>query len=493
MLVSTLLIVGFAFNPAQASCAQWDLTGDGTANVVDVQCHIDLTLAELVGTRPPACVGPAQSGDYNQNGSVNVVDTQLLISGVLSCVDGPAPSEDWTRDILHTDLVADIQAMEATATITVAAANTTGASFEVGSLNIDAVWGPDGDLEWQVVGDRLDVGVTAGEENIIVIDYAFDVADPLEGGLLSTGATRTWPTYCGNLFPCHSDPADGMTWTLDVLGTPRGEKTIYASEVETDAPSYMLAWATADFDSYTFATTDAGTTVEAHLLDAVTPAQQANLEVAANAFGFYEAVLGDYAFGEIVGVVEVEYPEPAWLMGMEHHPWWHLAPDLIDDIVTMVHEPAHGWYGNGVRIACWEDFVLSEGATTYLSAVALGDMGGANLEADVWSYYQQALYFTAEKNTVVAWPDGCGAIGSVEAELYNGVPYYKGAFFLKAVENEIGRPQLLSALSGFYQARVGTAATTQEFIDYLEADTGFDTSALVDTWLKSTGMPAVFP
>jgi aminopeptidase N len=36
--------------------------------------------------------------------------------------------------------------------------------------------------------------------------------------------------------------------------------------------------------------------------------------------------------------------------------------------VDQVHEAAHGWFGDGVRLRCWEDFVLSEGTASHLDA-----------------------------------------------------------------------------------------------------------------------------
>ena len=52
----------------------------------------------------------------------------------------------------------------------------------------------------------------------------------------------------------------------------------------------------------------------------------------------------------------------------------------MNDEVTHAHEAAHGWFGDGIRLACWEDFVLSEGTVSYLSAHVLGQVAGADAE-----------------------------------------------------------------------------------------------------------------
>ena len=52
---------------------------------------------------------------------------------------------------------------------------------------------------------------------------------------------------------------------------------------------------------------------------------------------------------------------------MEHHPQWHVDDSSFGSQETQAHEASHGWYGDGIRLACWEDFVLSEGTVTYLA------------------------------------------------------------------------------------------------------------------------------
>src|SRR5262249_4552368 len=51
----------------------------------------------------------------------------------------PPPSEDWTRDILSTGLELDLATLSGTATIVLAGSESTGASFEIGDLEIASV------------------------------------------------------------------------------------------------------------------------------------------------------------------------------------------------------------------------------------------------------------------------------------------------------------------------------------------------------------------
>ncbi|MBW3535314.1 MAG: penicillin acylase family protein, partial [Gemmatimonadetes bacterium] len=52
-------------------------------------------------------------------------------------------------------------------------------------------------------------------------------------GLLPGGSTVTWPYFCGNLFPCHSLPADGTTFTLALDGIPEGHAAVFPPSIDT--------------------------------------------------------------------------------------------------------------------------------------------------------------------------------------------------------------------------------------------------------------------
>ena len=67
---------------------------------------------------------------------------------------------------------------------------------------------------------------------------------------------------------------------------------------------------------------------------------------------------------------------------MEHHPFVHIGSVAIGDEETNVHESAHGWFGDGIRIACWEDFVLSEGTVSATSPARALDVVAPDCRRD---------------------------------------------------------------------------------------------------------------
>lgn len=209
-------------------------------------------------------------------------------------------------------------------------------------------------------------------------------------------------------------------------------------------------------------------------------------------FAWYETNLGPYLYGPEAGAVSVSWGGGAY-GGMEHHPFWHTAAAAIDDEEVNAHEAAHGWFGDGIRIRCWEDFVLSEGTVTYLAARALEATAGAAVADDVWASYQLRLnnaMATAPHKT--AWPNGgatCNAIDMLE--WFSSIPYMKGAFFFRALETRIGRPALDTALAAFYDERKAQAAGMQDLLDTIETMSDYDLTACADAWLKQDALPAI--
>src|SRR5262249_34390218 len=154
-----------------------------------------------------------------------------------------------------------------------------------------------------------------------------------------------------------------------------------------------------------------------------------------------------------------------------------VSQDSMGDEETHAHEAAHGWFGDGVRLRCWEDLTLSEGTVTYLSARSLEDVAGEAVGKKVWDGIKDELDEVVKTEDRLAWPSGCAKI-DVLHDLWNNVPYMKGAFFYRAVEEQAGRAALDRALRRFYQERKGTAAGMQDMLDTIKDETGFDPTDL---------------
>jgi hypothetical protein len=397
-----------------------------------------------------------------------------------------APSTNWERDVVSTRLEVDLGSDSAVATLELAASTRTGASLEVGSLAIESVEGPAGPLPFRVVDGRLDLGLAARKPAEVRVRYAFERSKALEG-VTTGGTTFTWPIFCGNVFPCKSQPSDGQRFELAVTGAPTGRKVVYPTRIVADAPSYMLAWAVGDYTKLALGETKDGRKVSVHYLPGEKSKAVRGTEHLVAAFEWLESTYGEYLYGDEVGSVSAAWG-PGAFGGMEHHPLWHVASSAIDDEETHVHEAAHGWFGDAVRLSCWEDLTLSEGTVSYLAARALEAVAGTSSGAAIWVSYEARLDDVIATEDRVALPSSCNEI-DVLHDLWNEVPYMKGAFFYRAVEEKVGRAKLDAALASFYARYRGKAARMQDMLDVLVDETGFDPAELADGWLRSLGRP----
>jgi hypothetical protein len=420
----------------------------------------------------------------------------VLLSGCNSGGSGdnrsalPDASIDWERDILLTSLNIDVESMTGRADVVIAgSSSSSGASFEVGDLIITNVTSDGIPLNYSTELNRLDVGVPLSvESQTLSIEYSFNLHDN-HNGVLENGVTFTWPYYCGNIFPCKSEPAEGSHYQMMISGIPRDSVGIYPQSVSADMPAYALAWAIGDYRYRHLGETVNGTEVGVYYFSDQQQSALLGTQYLVDVFDWYEQTYGEYLFGNSVASVAVDWLGGGY-GGMEHHPYWHIASESFSDPLTHVHEAAHGWFGNGVRIACWEDFVLSEGLTSYLTARALTEVVGEAYGDQIWSTYEDRLnrLQTSGENKI-AWPQGCHGVDILEDELFGTAPYMKGAFFFKHLEQVLGRDVLDGLLAEFYAENRGGATTLQNLLDHISENSRYDPQDCARAWLRMESLP----
>ncbi|MCG7897376.1 MAG: peptidase M1 [Candidatus Thiodiazotropha weberae] len=402
----------------------------------------------------------------------------------------PPATEDWQRDILLTSLSIDLETMQGSADILLSGSTTTsGASFETGDLIIAQVTANGRQLNYQNENGTLHIGVPPSlDEVTLSIDYSLNLQSDFNG-LLDGGMSFTWPYYCGNLFPCKSEPAEGSGYELQINGAPTDSEVIYPASVISDAPAYMLAWVVGDYLFSNLGTTAAGTEVGIYYPADLQQQALDGSRYLRDVFDWYEQTYGPYPFGQAVASVSVDWG-PGQFGGMEHHPFWHIASSSISDPWVHVHEAAHGWFGNGVRIACWEDFVLSEGLASYLTARAVSAIAGEASGDQVWASYAARLaQLQQSSGNKIAWPAGCQQIDILQDGLFGTAPYMKGAFFFKHLEFSLGVDLLDRILREFFLANVGSAASMDELLQLVEQSSDYAPEACAMAWLRSETVP----
>lgn len=404
------------------------------------------------------------------------------------------PTANRQREVVDTRLSFDLGALTATAVITLGPSDQPGASLEIGDLVIEQVAVAGRALPFAVNASVLTLALPASEKPTTVeIAYRWRTHEwtSQDGftGASSDGYTNIWPYHCGNLFPCHSDPSDGTTFSLTLYGVPPGKTAVYPASLSTEAPAYQIAWSIDAYTELPLGTTSAGTRVSAWHRPYEAERVVAGTQHLVAAFDWLERALGPYRFGDRVGPVAVNWPSKTH-GGMEHHPHWHVDETAMSHPLVHVHEAAHGWFGDAIRLGCWEDFVLSEGTATYLAARALSVVAPP-LGARAWRSYAKQLARMDGKLAV--WPETCGTVDVLRDNLFTGAPYIRGAFFYKAVADRVGAERVDQALSQFYRDHAGRAAHMSDMLATLHAVTGYDPRPCAAMWLRNAHIPQPGP
>ena len=414
----------------------------------------------------------------------------------------PARSGDTAapQDIESIDLSLDLAVLVGKATLVVVPSRGK-VVLDVHGLDLSRVALDGEEVPIEVRAGSLTIAAPGSPEPVTVgVSYTFPARKPatFDGWMPSLGVSFVWPTNCGNFFPCDPSLQDGVTFTMNVTGVDEGKTAIYPASTHGDGPAYMAAVAVGQYTKLDLGVTSAGTTLSAWYLPgakALEDAVEGTAHLVA-AFDYFEQSYGPYHFGSEAGTVEVDWGLDSW-GGMEHHPFFHVGKFDFNDEEAQVHEAGHGWFGDGVRIACWEDFVLSEGTTTYIAARALEQVGGPS----EWDYYvDDFLVPICEGNSpdptlvnTIVLPDTCGALDFEESDLWSITPYMKGACFYEEVADVIGPDELDAAIGEFYRLHVGEAVHMRDMLDLLRARAAAadrpTIDALVNDWLLSFACP----
>lgn len=396
------------------------------------------------------------------------------------------------REVIDTGLAVDLAMMTTVATITFGPSTDAGASLEIEGLTIDSVTLDGAAILFASTDTKqLDLGLAASDQQLaVVISYHWKDHENFTG-ISAGGWTLDWPYYCGNVFPCHSQPSDGTTFSLDLQNVPAGKMAVYPTTIANQAPAYQLAWT---YDAYTqtdLGTTGAGTLISTWYRAGEQAKATAGTAHLVAAFNWLETTIGPYQFGTHFGSAAVTWPHGS-IGGMEHHPFIHIGGGF-DDENTQVHEAAHGWFGDGIRIQCWEDFVLSEGTVSYLANRAL-DVVAPSVGAASWAADAQDLM--ALNGTDPVWPQSCGVVDVIKDNLFTRAPYDRGEFFYKGVADKVTPELLDQALAAFYATHKGGAAKMSDMLATIQQVTGYDPTTCAKKWLldlSSTTPPTPAP
>ena len=208
-----------------------------------------------------------------------------------------------------------------------------------------------------------------------------------------------------------------------------------------------------------------------------------------------EALYGPYRWGRYdILVLPPAFPYG----GMENPRLTFVSPTVIagdKSLVSLVaHELAHSWSGNLATNATWRDFWLNEGFTVYFEeriqeAVYGPERAAMDSSLEIAELKQQMAEMDERDQILHA-----DLAGRDPEEGVTGVPYVKGAMFLRTIEKAVGREAFDPFLRAYFEKFAFRSVTTGQFAEYLESELlskhRESTEGIpVRAWLEEPGLP----
>ncbi len=187
--------------------------------------------------------------------------------------------------------------------------------------------------------------------------------------------------------------------------------------------------------------------------------------------------------------------------GMENPMLTFATPTILagdKSLVSLVaHELAHSWSGNLVTNATWRDFWLNEGFTTYLERRIIEAVYGKarrEMEATLGRRSLEEEMLALDDRDEILHVD---LKGRDPDEGFTGVPYEKGALFLRRLEETVGRAQFDKFVRGYFDKHAFQSITTETFVDYLNKNLIAQNPKLsradATEWIERAGLPKNAP
>jgi aminopeptidase N len=201
---------------------------------------------------------------------------------------------------------------------------------------------------------------------------------------------------------------------------------------------------------------------------------------------FLSGVFGDYPFEAAGGIVD-DSPELAFALETQTRPIYSMLffTDQTSGDLVVVHELAHQWTGDLLRVDAWQHIWLNEGFATYAEWLWLERAGMATVQ----QIFDDLSAVPAEDPF---WDVLTGDPGPADLFDYEAV-YLRGALTLHALRLAVGDEVFFDILKEWVASQAGGTVTTDEFIAVAEKVSGMQLDALFDAWLFTPGKPAGLP
>ncbi|MBI5363780.1 MAG: M1 family metallopeptidase [Planctomycetes bacterium] len=307
--------------------------------------------------------------------------------------------------------------------------------------------------------------------------------------------TRTW-------IPLQDSPGVRITYEARVKA-PKGLTVVMSAEqLGRDAdgafrfrmphaiPSYLIALACGDL-AFRPISKRCGLWAEPSVVDGA----RAEFEDSESMVQAAEKLFGPYRWGRYDLIV---LPPSFPFGGMENPCLTFATPTALtgdkSGVSLVAHELAHSWSGNLVTNATWRDFWLNEGFTVYFEQRIMEAVYGAERARMEWRLAVDDLKREMSEQEPWLHVLHIDLADKHPDDGFSGVPYTKGAAFLKRVESLFGRERFDRVLTKWFDAHAFQSVTTETFLAFLERelltqDPKLAAALDVKRWIEGTDLP----
>lgn len=277
--------------------------------------------------------------------------------------------------------------------------------------------------------------------------------------------------------------------------TSKNTEGIYHFKQEKPIPSYLMAIAVGDVEFHNLGR-NTGVYAEPGMLEKSTWEFESMQSMVDSA----EALYGPYAWGRYdVLVLPPSFP----FGGMENPVLTFATPTIIAgdrSLVSLVaHELAHSWSGNLVTNETWNDFWLNEGFTVYFEQRIMEKIYGHDYAEMLTALSRGELQRTIDSMMIdpEQKPDTklfLNLDGRNPDDGVTDIAYEKGRFFLRSIENVVGRKNWDAFIIQYFSENAFKTMTTERFIDYLQKNllnknAEWATKINYKDWIYGEGLP----
>jgi leukotriene-A4 hydrolase len=363
-----------------------------------------------------------------------------------------------------------------------------------------------------ILGSKLSITAPSRPKRVRIAYSTSPEASGLQwlGPSLTTGGkspfmfSQSQAIHARSWIPLQDTPSVRFTYEAEIR-TPKDVMALMSADNDTKAPrdgsyrfqmpqaipSYLMALAVGDL---VFRPISARSGVWAE--PAMVEKAQREFADTENMIAAAEALYGPYRWGRYdILVLPPSFP----FGGMENPRLTFATPTVIvgdKSLVSLIaHELAHSWSGNLVTNSSWKDLWLNEGFTSYVEnriVEAIYGVEMASMENVIGQHdLDEELKETPPQDQLLALPP---LEGRDPDDVLNSVPYIKGQWFLRFLEERYGREAFDRFLRKWFDSHAFTSTDSEEFERFLSAELvgphpGKATAAELHTFLHEPGIP----